>query len=211
MDNLKEQLETAMAKNHKNRSVELVSDALENGLSPLELYESVITPIMHGIDCDSNDYDCIWHEHQMTSIARTLIEMAYPYVIKQKTRSFDKHVLVACPKDEYHELGAIIGTHMLSFYGFETTYTGADTPQETLLSALKNLKVDYLVVSVSNVYHLFEVNRMLKAVSDAYPDVTLIGAGRGFETHKSQVKDKVRYIITDKASIETLLEVEGLE
>ena len=211
MKQLRDRLEKAMTKNQKDISVELVNKALEEGLSPIDLYLKVITPIMHAIDCDSNDYDCIWHEHQMTSIARTLIEMTYPYILKEKTHHHNTHALIVCPKEEYHELGAIIGTQMLAYYGFKTTYVGANTPLETVLSALDTLSVEYLIISVSNPYHLFEVNKMIKDIKKAYPTLKIIGAGRGFEVHKSTLKDKVDFVITDDASIRTLLKEEGLE
>ena len=211
MKTLKDSLERAMKNNEKDASVTLVSKALEEGLSPIDFYLNTITPIMHAIDCDSNDYDCIWHEHQMTSIARTLIEMCYPHILKEKTHSHGKHALVVCPREEYHELGAIIGTHMLGYYGFKTTYVGANTPLETVISALKTLTTDYLVISVSNPYHLFEVNKMIREINKTYPDVKIIGAGRGFETHGSALREKVDTVITDHESIKALLEKEGLE
>ncbi|MGM0436022.1 MAG: cobalamin B12-binding domain-containing protein [Bacillota bacterium] len=211
MKALREKLEQAMVENKKDTSVSLVSEALEEGLSPIDFYLDIITPIMHAIDCDSNDYDCIWHEHQMTSIARTLIEMTYPYILKEKTHTHNKHALIVCPREEYHELGAIIGTHMLGYYGFKTTYVGANTPFETVLSALKNLRVEYLVISVSNSFHLFEVNKLIKEVRKTYPGLKIIGAGRGFEVNESTIKDLVDTIITDDTSIRTLLKKEGLE
>lgn len=211
MEELKGKLNTAMRENRKKDAVKMVSDALDGGLDPVEFYEGVLTPIMHGIECDNDDFDCIWVEHQMTSIARTLIEMSYPHVLEKGRKDNGKHALVVCPSEEYHELGAVLGANMLSYYGFKTTYVGANTPVETLMSALENLDVDYLVLSVSNAFHLFEVHSAIRTVASRFETLTIIGAGQGFIAHADAFKDQVSYIIENHESIETLIKEEELE
>ncbi|MFW6298916.1 MAG: cobalamin B12-binding domain-containing protein [Bacillota bacterium] len=210
MEKLKERLDQTMRENRKKDAVSLVKDALEEGLDPIDFYEGVLTPIMHGIDCDNDDFACIWLEHQMTSIARTLIEMSYLYILKHGRKPLNRHALVVCPREEYHELGAVMGANMLAYYGFKTTYVGANTPVETVISALETLDADYLVLSVSNAFHLFQVHSAIKTVASRFPALTIIGSGRGFISHADAFEDKVSYILKDHASIEALIEKEGL-
>ena len=211
MEKLKGRLNRAMRENRKKDAVLMVQDALNDTLGPIEFYEDVLTPIMHGIECDNDDHDCIWVEHQMTSIARTLIEMSYPYVLKTDHPDKGKHALIVCPREEYHELGAVMGANMLAYYGFKTTYVGANTPEETLVSALETLDVDYLILSVSNTSHLFEVQSVLRTVTSRFKALTVIGAGQGFIQHAALFQDQISHIIEDHASIKALIEKEGLE
>ena len=211
MESLKQNLEHAMRENRKSDAVRMVQKAFLEGLDPIVFYEDLLTPIMYGIECENDDFDCIWLEHQMTSIARTLIEMSYPHVLDSAHKSNGRHALVVCPSEEYHELGAVLGANMLSYYGFKTTYIGANTPVETLMNALETLKVDYLVLSVSNAFHLFEVHSALRTVASRFKDLTIIGAGQGFIRHQETFKDQVTYIIRDHTSIETMIKKEGLE
>ncbi|MFP4078318.1 MAG: B12-binding domain-containing protein [Candidatus Izemoplasmataceae bacterium] len=210
MNSIRKTLDRAMRENKKQEAVAIVRDALEEGLDPIDFYEDILTPIMHAIDCDNDDFECIWLEHQMTSIARTLIEMSYLYVLKHGRKSLNRHVLVVCPREEYHELGAVMGANMLAYYGFKTTYVGANTPVETLISALEALDVDYLVLSVSNAFHLFEVHGAIRTVASRFPSLTIIGSGQGFIHHAEAFKGQVAYIFEDRESIEALIEEEGL-
>ncbi len=193
---LKNELEKTLKANDKPQAVRQVVEALEDGLDVVTLYSDVLAPILNGIYCEEDDFECVWLEHQITSITRTLIETSYPYVLKQKRREDNgRHVLVVCPKDEYHELGAVIGTHFFELEGFQTTYIGANTPLETIDGALRVLKPDYLAISVSNAYHLFEVNKIINHVERHYPDLALVGAGRGFSLHETRITNRLARIV----------------
>ncbi|MFW6298556.1 MAG: cobalamin B12-binding domain-containing protein [Bacillota bacterium] len=210
MTTIRHTLDDAMRENKKAKAVSIVRDAFEEGLDPIDFYETVLTPIMHGIDCNSDDFECIWLEHQMTSIARTLIEMSYLYILKRGRKPLNRHALVVCPREEYHELGAVMGANMLAYYGFKTTYVGANTPVETMVNALETLDVDYLVLSVSNAFHLFEVHGAIRTIASRFPSLEVIGSGQGFIRHADAFSAQVRYILKDHRSIEALIEEEGL-
>ena len=60
-------------------------ELLENKeISIIELYENVLTMALYDIDCQEGDIECIWKEHVQTSIVRTIVELVYPYVLKEK-------------------------------------------------------------------------------------------------------------------------------
>jgi len=204
-------LEEALKTNDKDKAVQLTLNAYHEGLEPVTFYEDVITPILNNIYCQEDDYACIWLEHQMSAIVRTLIEMSYAYVIKSKeTLNEKKHVLIVCPKDEYHELGAVIGSHLFKKTGFKTTYVGANTPLKTIDSALRALTVDYLVLSVSNAYHLSETKKVINHVSDHFASVKVLGAGRGFQANTDIFDDKIYSVISNYASLRAFKQSEGL-
>lgn len=204
-------LEEALKKNDKESAVKLTLNAYQEGLEPVLFYQDVITPILNNIHCQEDDYACIWLEHQMSAIVRTLIEISYAYVIKSKeTLKAKRHVLIVCPKDEYHELGAVIGSHLFKKAGFETTYVGANTPLKTIDSALRVLSADYLVLSVSNAYHLSETMKVINHVHDHFASVKVLGAGRGFQTNTDIFDDKIYGVISDFESLRAFKQSEGL-
>jgi len=204
MLDLKEKLEVALTNNQKSEAVKIFQNALDEGTSIPYLYEKVLRDILNSIECEDDDKACIWMEHQMTSITRTLLELSFPYILKQKkTLSNDKKVVIACPPKETHELGAVMGANMLTLCGFDTTYIGADTPNEVLFSAVEILKPDYVVLSVTNFFHLFEVDQAIQMIQESFPDVKILGGGRAFLKNYDHFKPLVDGIITDYASIET--------
>ncbi len=207
---MRDKLEKALMNNDKPTATTLTMNALEQGFDIVTFYEEILAGILNDIDCAEDDFNCIWLEHQMTWITRGLIEMSYPYVLKKQTKlKKNKHALVVCPKDETHDLGALIGANLLTMHGFETTVLGANTPLKTIESALSNLHVDYLVISVSNAYHLFEVQKILLRLDTAFPEVVILGSGRGFTQNAHRFKS-VRAIINSNDDIIAFIKKEGL-
>ncbi len=189
--------------NNKQSAVQTVLEALEQKLDVTVLYEAILTPILNSIDCEPGDYRCVWLEHQMSAITRSLVELSYPYVIKDKEMlSEDKNVLVVCPKEEYHELGAVMGAQMLERAGFSTTFIGANTPLDTIESALKSVAFDYLVLSVSNSYNLVAVKRVITHLRTHFPALKILGAGRGFIHNYAIFEPLLDGIITNFESIQ---------
>ncbi len=207
---IRKKLENALRDNDKERAASIVLDALEEGFSLVELYEDVFAKILNGIECGEDDHACIWVEHQMTSIVRTLVSMTYSYVLKQKKKVENpKHALIVCPRMEYHDLGAVVGAHFLELVGFKSTYVGANTPLRTIDNALKALDVDFLVISVSNAYHLFEAQKVIEHVQKHFPSVRLVGAGRGFQHEKDKFHE-LAYVLERYESVVEMARKEGV-
>ena len=92
----------------KANCVRLVHDALADGsLSVPVLYEEVLKRALGNLsDVEADPDHKIWREHIQTSIVRTLVEMSFPFVLKQRTGHKAAKAAVVCPDGEDHELGA---------------------------------------------------------------------------------------------------------
>lgn len=211
MNDFYNELERLLKENKKEDAVTLTVKAFEEGLNPIDFYQDGVRTILNRIDCKDDDYACIWLEHQMSAIVRTLIELSYQYLIQSiEPIKKTKHVLVVCPKDEHHELGALIGAHFFTKAGFKTTFIGANTPLDTIHSALDTLTIDYVVLSVSNSYHLVETKKVVSHIKDHFKTVKVIGAGRGFTLNEDYFSSLLDGIVNDYASILTFKVEEGL-
>ncbi len=209
--NYKQKIFEALEKNEKNQAVTWMQKAFSDGVSVIRFYEEIVSSIMNEIHCESDDPSCIWKEHQMTAIMRSLIEISYTDLVKHKQCiNPKKSVLIACPKDETHDLGALIGSHLFSYKGFKTTFLGADTPLSTLNEAIKYLNIDYLVISATNAFHLFEIKNMIETIKTTYPDIKVIGAGHAFKVAYSEFKHAPDYIMDSMDDIDTFIKREGL-
>ncbi len=202
-------LEDALSNNDRSGAFLLVEKWLDSNNKILTFYEEVIPSILNKIDCAEDDYACVWLEHQMSGIVRGLVEMTSLYVSKWACKLAPQpHVLIACPKDETHELGAVVGANMFAYFGFKTTYVGADTPRETLEIALQAMDVDYLVLSVTNAYNLLELKKVVETLRSQHPNLKIFGAGRGVLRNRSKMA--LDGVIENSASITQLIESEGL-
>lgn len=146
-----------------------------------ELYLQLLTPAMHAIQCvDKSDRICVWKEHLRSAIIATIIGSNYPYVLKHRAKSNGKKIVIACPDEEYHELGALIATQLFTLVGFDCYYIGANTPIEQILSAVDAVKADYLAISVTNYYNTIITKELLDQVKINYPAVKIIVGGQAF-------------------------------
>lgn len=149
-----------------------------------ELYEDIIAASLNSIIVTRAMEDStIWKEHAMTSIARTVIECAFPYVLKEASQRranyYRGKVMILCPEEEYHELGARMGADFFIIAGFEVIYIGCNTPMENFISAYKELQPDIVAISVANHFNLVALKRIvsrLKEVISNESSVILCGS-----------------------------------
>ena len=173
----------ALKEENKDLCIELSLEAIEKNIYTIpELYESVLKIGLYSIDDYSGD-DCIWKEHIKTSIVRSVIECLYPHVIKLKksAKHINKKILLACPEKEYHEIGLRIVDDFFNILGYETIFIGSNTPKLQVLNAVVRTKADYLAISVTDYYLLFEAQKMIQIIKDTNKDIKVIVGGNAFK------------------------------
>lgn len=156
----------------KENAVRYVMEKLSSGqLDVIMLYSQILTPLLNNMQCDLKDKKiCIWKEHIKTSIARTIVECCYPYVIEKKAQLNNPKKGVAavlCPPDEYHDLGARIVADFFTISGYDTIFVGSNTPYKDFYNAVHAIKPDVVAISVSNYYHLVAAKRMVEELKQA--------------------------------------------
>jgi len=180
-----------------------------NELSLEELYLKVLAPSLSNFHCENEDESiCIWKEHARTSIVRTILEATYPYVIERKKniQLKNKTIMVFCPSEEYHEIGAIIVAHFLSLAGYDARYIGANTPKNNIVSAVEVLKPDYVAISVTNYYNLVVTKKITDEIKSLYPNVKVIVGGQAFSHPNALAQVNYDYYLS---SLIDLSQLEG--
>lgn len=173
----------AFEKLEQEKCIELVNDALKSqSISIEDLYENVLRMSMsHLTDVESDVNHKIWKEHIQSGIVRSVIEMAYPYVLSQRNKIASKRAAVICPDGEQHELGARMVSDYIRMMGFETFFVGRDTPRKELFDLIDTLKLDLIAISVTNYYNLSKAVQMVSFIEANFPNIKLIVGGKGFE------------------------------
>jgi len=166
----------------REKAVGLAMELLENKeISIIELYENVLTMALYDIDCQEGDIECIWKEHVQTSIVRTIVELVYPYVLKEKEETKKDKVLVVCPTEEHHEIGAKMAHDFFLLQGYDSTFIGANTPLTVILAACEFVKPKYVAISVTNYYHVIDAKKVVDAIKIQYPNITVLAGGQAFK------------------------------
>lgn len=153
------------------------------------LYSGLLAPSLNDMVCHEDPDTCIWKEHVRSSLIRAIVESCYPYVLKQRKagpgRTHGDRVLVVCPTEEYHELGARMVADFFTLHGYEVTFIGANTPRGVILSAARHVRPRYLAVSVTNYCNLFDAQRVIAAVrKELGTSVKVVVGGNAFKRNK---------------------------
>jgi len=97
--------------NDREGAVAFALSLLDSGdMTVPRLYETVLTPALNRLVVPRETEDnLIWREHMQSGMVRSVVESCLPYVYKAR-EALKGHgdqglVLLACPQEEYHELG----------------------------------------------------------------------------------------------------------
>lgn len=158
-------------------------------ISIAELYENILgrSLIEIGHKVDTKDIN-IWHEHMYSSIIISVIENCYNSVIENALPSNKESVIVACPQDELHDIGARMVSDFFTVNGYDTTFIGCNTPTKDIVSAIVTLKPDYIALSVTDYYNLSTVKDVIKEIKNN-SSVKVIVGGSAFVNNSNFYKE----------------------
>jgi len=157
----------------KENCVEFIISKLDKEeIDVPNLYTEILEPSLKIIYCEEEEEDnlCIWKEHIRSSIIQTIIEICYPYIIKERKESGFKpnqiKVLVGCPAGELHDVGARMITDFFTLYGYEAIYVGANTPRTEIRDAINTIKPKIIAISVTNYFNLIEAEKAICLIKE---------------------------------------------
>lgn len=185
----------ALNRYHKNECLDLSIMNLENGsISIPYLYEEILEKSLYDIasnECPQNI--SIWQEHVQSGIVRTIIENTYTYVLKFKEKSLNQKVIVLCPEEEYHDIGARMTSDFLTLLGFESYFIGPNTPAEEIFKAIDALSPDWVSISVTNFFHLSKLQDLVLEIKKYRPNhpLKVMVGGYAIE-HTPGAKEKIK-------------------
>ncbi len=168
----------------KERSVRFVLSHLQDkSVDVLALYNEILTPAMYADFCTETEREiCIWKEHIRTSIVRTIIECAYPFIIEERNTKYGPtskgKAVIVCPPGELHELGARMVADFFTLCGFYVTFVGANTPRDDIVNAIKYINPAYVAISVTNYYNLVATRKLIlqiRKISGSGPFRVILG------------------------------------
>lgn len=193
--NLYEELFGFLKLQDKENALNLCMKVLEEGsINIIDLYNDILAPVLNNIvDEYDEDETLIWKEHVRSGIIRTIIENAYPYVIKEQKRQMKKdkgNVIVMCPRFEDHEIGARMATDFFTIAGYNSIFIGGNTPEQTMLKAIEDLKPKYISMSVTNYYNLIAAKKTIDLIKMKFQqDIKFLVGGYAFSSQSGYYKD----------------------
>jgi methanogenic corrinoid protein MtbC1 len=169
----------------------------------VSLYQDALSVILHHIDCDLEPEECIWKEHVKSAIVRTIIDASFPFVIEESTKvkKVNKKILVVCPSEEYHEIGAKMAYNFFLMHGYDAIFIGANTPTAEIISAVKYTNPDYLAISVTDKYNVIKARQVVSSVKEIKEELKILIGGIAFSDESVRNQINHDFYLTDYESI----------
>ena len=184
-----------LSQENKEKCVDFVLSRLSKGeLDIATLYDEILAPALNSIVCEFEDTDIfVWKEHVKSAIVRTIIECCFPHVIRERDARYGgrmgEKVLVVCPVDEYHEIGAKMVADYFTLCGYDATFVGANTPGMNIVAAVSDAKPKYLAISVSNYYNIVAAEKAIAKIREAgHRNLKIIVGGNAFRKNPDEYR-----------------------
>lgn len=154
----------------KNAVVAQSMSLLESGqVTIVDLYKNYLAKGLSEIASNNKSQSIpIWQEHVMSNIVRSVIEISYPYVQKEKNNIGNNtptlKAVVLCLSEEYHDLGARMVQDFLEILGFDTLFIGANTPDHEIEDAIASIQPNLVCISITSYYHLTQLHKLAESL-----------------------------------------------
>ena len=169
------ELVEAMLEADRNRCESLIEGALLNNLTPVQIFDSVISVALNRIGALWHKGSItIAHEHGASEIAQNLIDF-----VSDKTPHLSSNGLtavVAGVEGEQHVLGAKFFSALLEVEGWTVHYLGSSLPSDDLVQYVVEKNVDAIVLTIvlpNNIDHAEQCLKELQKLDS--PPVVLVG------------------------------------
>ncbi len=155
----------ALLRGDRQLGSRLVLQMAELGTPIKEIYLHVFLPTMHEIGrLWQINRISVAEEHYATAATQLIMSQLYSYIFSSK--KIGRTVVVACVSGELHELGARMVADFFEIDGWDSYYTGANTPISDVVQAVIERRAGVLAISATIAHHIEEVKRLIDLVRD---------------------------------------------
>jgi MerR family transcriptional regulator, light-induced transcriptional regulator len=142
---------------------QLILKAVKNGVSIQDIY-------LHVFQNTQREVGRLWQinqisvaqEHFCTAATQMVISQLYPYIFT--SRKNNRCLVATCVGDELHELGMRMVADFFEMGGWDTYFLGANTPAESVISAIVERKAKAVAISATLPVHLSKVSELIHRI-----------------------------------------------
>jgi len=165
----------------KDEASRMILEAVKNGTDIKDIYMHVFESSQHEIGrLWQNNQITVAQEHYCTAATQLIISQLYPYIFRSKKNG--RRLIAACAAGEMHEIGVRMVADFFEMEGWDTYYLGANTPNESIIKTIIELKPDIIALSASihsNVGVLMDLITSIRKLPEISEVKVMVG-GRSF-------------------------------
>lgn len=187
---LRTSLDRALAARDRAAAISIVAEAIDSGTITIpDLYTLVLGPLL--TDTGSAwqaGVTRVWEEHYASATVRTIIESLASRVaeVAADVPARGETVLLACPPEEYHDLGLRMLLDRFLLAGYDAHFLGADTPVPEICDAAERLGATLVVLSASTHYHRVRLRDTIGSLQRGLPAGTRLSVGGPAFAHDNE-------------------------
>jgi methanogenic corrinoid protein MtbC1 len=173
-------------------------------LSPGDLVERVCVPLMRTLgDLWHRGELGIAHEHMATAVVRGLLS---DLALLPDVSGTGPTLVVATPRGQQHELGALVVAATATATGWKVTYLGTDVPATDVAEAVRRTEAGAVALSITlpdrNGDLVEELRSLREQISN---DTVLIVGGMAAPSYVHQLRDLGALMLGDMPSLRAIL------
>ncbi|HQQ68024.1 MAG TPA: cobalamin-dependent protein [Candidatus Cloacimonadota bacterium] len=152
----------------KYKALELINELADGGVPIRNIHLDILQPVQREIGN-------LWHankisvaqEHYCTGLTQLAIAQLYPRLFNADPK---RHSMIGtCVSGELHEIGLRMVTDIMELDGWDTTYLGANMPNEAIVNTIAERKVDLVAISVTFPLNLHKAEDLISRIR-SHPD-----------------------------------------
>jgi len=192
----------------KNLNAQELEKELYKGLvdyPQFKFIDEIISPLLEIVgDMWKTGEIRILHEHISSTVIRKFLTTL---IDNNSITSNAPSILIATPKGQLHELGALIIGVIASSDGWNVTYMGPDLPGEEIAAAIERMNPKIVALSIVYPSDDFTLDKeMLKLKKLLKKDALIIAGGRSVNSYKNILSGMGAKIITNTSKFREELE-----
>ena len=152
----------ALLRGERQTASRLVLDAVARGVPVKQVYLEVFQPTQWEIGrlWQINQLS-VAQEHYCTAATQLVMSQLYPHIFASERRG--RTLVVSCVSGDLHEIGARMVSDFFEMAGWDTFFSGANTPHASVLQTVVERRADVLAVSATIGYHVHQVQQLIDA------------------------------------------------
>ncbi len=168
----------ALLNGQRHQANQLIMDAVRNGTPVRDIYLFVFQTTQYEVGrlWLSNTIS-VAQEHYCSAATQLIMSQLYPHVFS--TERTGRNLVAACVGGELHEIGIRMVSDFFEMEGWDTYYLGANTPTESVLSAMEEREAHVLGISATMPFHRSALRQLISEVRsrDATREIKVLVGG----------------------------------
>jgi len=148
-------------------AMKIIDNQVKSGVAIRDIYLHIFQPVLRELGrLWQIQKISVGQEHYATATTQLIIARLYQNMMveSRKTKRRGKTVVAVCVSGELHEMGVRMVADFFEMDGWNTYFIGANTPEQSLISAVKERKADVVALSSTMSFHLPWVDKQIQAL-----------------------------------------------